>query len=210
MTTFDTEVILVDDHTLFRSGMRELLQNSGYTSVREFSSGEEFLMDIFSIKDDAVVFMDYAMPQKNGAETTAKALEMMPKLRVICLSMYGDRHYYKKMIDAGAKGFLRKDSDIKEVLKAIEAVMHDEEYFSHDILREIEQNNHTPNSILSERETEVLIFICQGFSTSEIADKLFLSKRTVDAHRSNILEKCGCKNTASLIVYALKKGIIEI
>ncbi|MBQ0080743.1 MAG: response regulator transcription factor [Alistipes sp.] len=210
MTSEDFEIILVDDHTLFRSGLKGLLLSSGFKSVREFGSGEDFLREINSISDDAIVFMDYAMTGDNGAQTTLKALGMVPTMRIICLSMYGERHYYEKMIEAGAKGFLRKDSDISEVRMAIEVVASGEEYFSRDILREIEKNDPLTYDTLSEREIEVLVHICQGLSTSEIAERLFLSKRTVDAHRANILEKCKCKNTASLVVYALKNKIIDI
>ena len=115
-------IILVDDHSLFRSGMRGLLDRyDGIRVVGEASTGEEFLAMLPATEAD-VVFMDFAMPGMNGAETTEKALALEPGLKVITLSMFGDENYYSRMVQAGAKGFLMKDSPMDEVLRAIETV----------------------------------------------------------------------------------------
>ena len=116
------------------------------------------------------------------------------------------------MVEAGAKGFLMKDSSMEEVFAAIEAVMSGEEYFCQAVMQSISNamRRHDDIDALSERETDVLIGICRGLSTQEIAEELFISKRTVDAHRANILEKTGSKNTASLVVYAIKNHLVEI
>jgi len=126
--------------------------------------------------------------------------------------MFGDEKYYSMMIEAGAKGFLLKDSSVEEVFAAIKSVMANEEYICTAVMQALSGaiRRNEEAEILSERETDVLLGICQGLSTQEIADKLFLSKRTVDSHRANILEKTGSNNTASLVVYAIKHNLVEI
>ena len=152
------------------------------------------------------------MPTLSGDKATTMALERNPGLKVICLSMFGDERYYSRMVEAGARGFLLKDSSIEEVFAAIDAVMGGDEYICHDVMQALSgaMRRNEDTEILSEREIDVLLGICRGLSTQEIADKLFLSKRTVDTHRANILEKTGSKNTASLVVYAIKHNLVEI
>ena len=161
-----------------------------------------------------IVFMDFAMPGLDGAQTTERALARRPELRIITLSMFGDESYYSRMVEAGAKGFLLKDSDIGDVLEAIDTVMAGGSYFSPQLLTSLTGRMRTredvPDEPLSSREREILVAVCQGLSNQEIADSLFISKRTVDKHRANILEKTGCKNTASLVVYAIRHGIVEL
>lgn len=213
-------IALVDDHSLFRRGMKMLLSSQAdFEVVVEAGSGEEFLLAQAESKVD-LVFMDYSMPGINGAETTERALEVDPELKVISLSMFGDNAYYSKMVESGAKGFLLKDSEFDEVLLAVRTVCEGGTYFSPQLMESISfAMTSYPYSVggdiaeedrLSEREVEILVGICQGLSTQEIADKLYISKRTVDKHRANILEKSGSKNTASLVVYAIKHGLVEV
>ena len=212
-------IILVDDHALFRSGLRGLLdRRDEYTVVGEAGDGAEFLAMLTSTDAD-VVFMDISMPVMNGAEATERALQLRPGLRIITLSMFGDENYYARMVDAGACGFLLKDSDIDEVTAAIEAVMNGEEYFSPALQASLggygaltdddDRRGDLPDG-LSQREIEILVGVCRGLSNQEIADELFISKRTVDKHRANILEKTGCKNTASMVVYAIANRLIDM
>lgn len=212
-------IALVDDHSLFRRGLRMLLStHPDFEVVAEASSGEEFLELLPQAQPD-VAFMDYSMGALNGADTTERAIAEMPELKVISLTMYGDNAYYTRMAAAGAKGFLLKDSGFDEVVEAVNTVCGGGTYFSSLLLTSLSQSlrsTQTPSSaineqdMLSEREVEVLVGICQGLSTQEIADRHFISKRTVDKHRANILEKSGCKNTASLVVYAIKNGLVEV
>ncbi len=215
-------IALVDDHSLFRSGMKMLLASCpDFEVVVDAGSGEEFLEMLDTAAPD-VVFMDYSMSGMNGAETTVKALERNPDLKIITLSMFGDNAYYSHMMAVGAKGFLLKDSGFDEVVAAVHTVNDGGEYFSASLLEAL---SHSMRSVhigdtvadeivdadrLSEREIEILVAICQGLSTQEIADKLYISKRTVDKHRANILEKSGCKNTASLVVYAIRHRLVEV
>lgn len=208
----EIRIALVDDHALFRNGLRGLIDGKhNCRVVAEASDGEEFLANNVAMSAD-IVFMDIAMPTLSGDKATVAALERNPNLKVICLSMFGEEKYYSMMIEAGAKGFLLKDSSVEEVFAAIESVMANEEYICTAVLQALSGAMRASDEadILSERETDVLLGICQGLSTQEIADKLFLSKRTVDSHRANILEKTGSNNTASLVVYAIKHNLVEI
>lgn len=211
------KIALVDDHTLFRTGMRGLLvQRDDYEVVADVGSGEEFLALLPDLDVD-VVFMDISMQGIDGCETTRRALSMCPDLRIITLSMYGDDHYYTLMVESGASGFLLKDSDIEEVYNAIDSVQSGDSYFSSALLGSLTRNMSMATidvpkdeDALSDREIEILVEVCRGLSNQEIADKLFISKRTVDKHRANILEKTGCKNTANLVVYAIKNHLVAI
>lgn len=214
----EVRIALVDDHTLFRTGLKGLLeQRNDFKVVADVGSGEEFLAQLADLEID-VVFMDISMPGIDGSETTRRALQQHPDLRIITLSMYGDDHYYKLMVECGASGFLLKDSDIEEVYAAVEATTAGDSYFSSALLGMLTRNmssriavdTPTDDDALSEREIEILVEVCRGLSNQEIADKLFISKRTVDKHRANILEKTGCKNTANLVVYAIKNRLVEI
>lgn len=210
-------IALVDDHTLFRTGLAGLLaQHDDYEVVADVGSGEEFLALLPTLELD-VVFMDISMPGIDGCETTRRALATRPELRIVTLSMYGDEHYYTLMMESGASGFLLKDSDIEEVYAAIDAVVAGDSYFSSALLGTLTRNmsmltTPAPNDedALSDREVEILVEVCRGLSNQEIADKLFISKRTVDKHRANILEKTGCRNTANLVVYAIKNHLVSI
>lgn len=207
-------IVLVDDHTLFRNGLRGLLERQeGYRVVGEAGSGEEFLAQLDTLEAD-VVFMDFSMPGLDGAQTTERALTRRSELRIITLSMFGEESYYSRMVEAGARGFLLKDSDIGDVLEAVETVMEGGSYFSPQLLSSLtgrmRSREDAADDQLSSREREILVAVCRGLSNQEIADELFISKRTVDKHRANILEKTGCKNTASLVVYAIRNGIVEL
>lgn len=211
------DIILVDDHTLFRNGLKILLSStSAFRVVGEASNGVELLTLLESVMPD-VVLLDIAMPEMDGIEVAERALKLYPDLKIITLSMYGEEDYYFKMVELGVKGFMLKNSDISEVCSAISAVLEGGTYFSQELLFNLISNLKTTgdvpkddDSALSVRELEILLLICKGNSNQEIADTLFISKRTVDKHRSNILEKTRCKNTANLVVYAIKNKLVEI
>ena len=212
-------IALVDDHRLFRNGLKMLLStHKGVEVVFEAASGEEFLAEVERVRPD-VVFMDYAMPGMSGAQATERGLALCPDMKVISFTMFAENAYYSQMVGSGAKGFLLKDSEFDEVVEAVETVAAGGTYFSESLLATLSQtmrksggsvDNIAEADRLSEREIEILVGICRGESTQEIADNLFISKRTVDKHRANILEKSGCKNTASLVVYAIKHRLVEV
>ena len=211
------KIIIVDDHHLFRNGLKLLLNGiENFKVINEAENGIE-LLEILS-KDGIpdVILLDIEMPKMNGIETAEKVLELYPEAKIIVLSMYGDEEYYYKMINIGAKGFMLKNSNINDVESAIETVCKGGNYFSAELLlntiKNIKKINKQPENDcnLSEREIEILIDICKGLSNQEIADKLFISKRTVDKHRANIMEKTNSKNTANLIMFSIKNNIVEM
>lgn len=207
-------VLLVDDHALFRGGLKMLINDSDdFVVVGEASNGREFL-DMAGELDPDVVLLDISMPEMDGIEAAAISAERFPKMPIITLSMYGEEDYYFKMVSLGAKGFLLKNSDISEVLSAMESVIESGTFFSQELLHNLVSNLRSTGALatspLSERELEILLLICKGYSNQEIADELFISKRTVDKHRANILFKTNCKNTANLVVYAIKNHLVEI
>lgn len=213
------KIYIVDDHKLFREGLKLLLSTQDFVQhVYEASSGREFI-DNLSFVDCNVVLMDIEMPEMNGIEATQVAMRLKPDLKVIVLSMYGDEQYYYKMVDVGVKGFILKNAGIEKVIIALKKVAGGENYFSEELLVNIlnsmrdnnKQERHEPvDNELSERELEILCHVCLGLSNQEIADRLFISKRTVDKHRANLLCKTGCRNTAALVMYAIKNKMIEI
>ena len=208
--------VIVDDHSLFRNGLSLLLQNY-YPEVEIFeaSNGQEFIHLIKKIEPQ-LVFMDIDMPYMDGVEATSLSLEIKPELNIIALSMYSDEGYYYRMIQAGAKGFLLKNSNVEEVIDAANTVMGGGNYFSKELLFSIVKNfkrtgNNSSDLLeLSSREMEILKLICEGLSNQEIGEKLFISKRTVDKHRSNILEKTNSKNTAQLVMHSIRNKWIEL
>jgi DNA-binding NarL/FixJ family response regulator len=208
-------IALADDHQLFRNGLKILLGSfSEFEVVAEASNGNELLRAMETSPSD-IVLMDISMPEMDGVEATGILSRQLPGTRVIALSMYGEEEYYYRMIDAGAKGFILKDSDITDVHDAIIAVYKGGNYFSQELLYHVinrikNREQEVKSSSLSKREKEILLKICEGLSNHEIADSLFISKRTVDKHRANLLAKTGSKNTASLILYAIKNRLIEI
>ncbi len=211
------DLIIVDDHLIFRQGLKSLITVENFaTVIGEASNGIEFL-ELLSHQKPDLVLMDIDMPHMNGMEATQKALEMIPDLKVIAFTMFGDEEYYYKMIDLGVKGFILKSSGINELEKAIEVVMNGESYFSNELLRKIINNFGRNNAKkpaeanrITIREMEVLRHICLGFNNEEIAQKLFISAKTIKSHRSSLLEKTKCKNTPALILFAVKHKLIEL
>jgi DNA-binding NarL/FixJ family response regulator len=205
------KIAVVDDHKLFREGLVSLLSKSNkqFKVIWEAFDGKNFLEKLKTESPD-IVLMDISMPEMDGIEATITAIALYPEIRIIALSMYGEREYYLKMIQAGVKGFLRKDSDIDEVIKTITKVFEGENCFSQEMLYSlVTQRPVIKDEILSDREVQIVELICYGFSAGEIADKLFLSKRTVEKHRANILDKTNCNNTAKLVAWAMKNNFVK-
>jgi len=209
------DIYLVDDHSLFREGLKLLLSNLDFIGeIFEANNGEEFVNGLKNNPVD-IALLDIEMPVMNGIEAAKRAREIQPSIKILALSMYSDKNYYLSMIDAGACGFLLKNSNFEEVEKAITDICNDKSYISIEILNDILKNPgkasyNVFNNELTERETEVLLLICKGFTNNEIADKLVLSKRTVDKHRENLLQKTQSKNTANLVIFAIKNGLLQI
>ncbi len=209
------KLILADDHTLFRNGLKMLLSNyENIEVVGEASNGKDLINLLENRKAD-VVLVDIEMQELNGFEATRIISSRFPEVKVISLTMYGEEEYYYKMIEVGAKGFILKSSEITEVYEAINRVANGGIYFSSDILYNVVKNIHNVNSPekltihLSQREKEILELICRGMSNQEIADQLYISRRTVEKHRSNLLNKTNTRNTAQLVMFAIENKLVD-
>jgi DNA-binding NarL/FixJ family response regulator len=209
------KIILVDDHKIFRDSIKSLITIEEIAEIiAEAGNGVEFLKLLKKHQPD-LVLMDISMPQMDGVEATIEALKINPEIKILALSSFGDEEYYYKMINAGVKGFVLKNAGIEELELAINTVMDGDSYFSNELLRRIIANIGVKTKLpkseeLSEREIEVLQEICNGLTNNEIADKLNISAETVKGHRSKILAKTNSKNTASLVMYAIKNKMIEV
>lgn len=206
-------VIIVDDHEIFRCGLRMVINKLGYAKVvAEAADGTDFL-ELIKNEETDLVLMDINMPVMNGIEATQKALQMQPDLKIIALTMYREDRYIQKMIDAGAKGFLLKNIR-KEVLdRALQAVYNGKTYYSEELwdyfTKAVTKEEKPEIEIhLTPRELEVLSLLTEGLCNKEIADRLFVSERTIVGHKSNLMSKTNCKNTVSLIAWAMRNKII--
>ncbi len=209
------KVFIVDDHEIFRNGLKMVFNRcDDIEVVGEAESGEEFIEKINNAGFD-VVLMDIKMNGMNGIETTKKALDKNPDLKILVLSTFGEEEFLEQILQAGAKGFILKNV-MKEVLfNAIKTVHSGQNYFSPELLpyftKRFTNNGDTQDVVpLTERELEVLTLIGKGYSNDEIAEKLFISKRTVDTHKNNLISKTGSKNIVSLLIYAIKNKLIDI
>lgn len=211
-------VYIVDDHAIFREGLHYVLDLiPEITVIGEGNNGFEFLEFIKQNSCD-VILMDISMPEMDGIEAAQKALKIQPDLKIITLSSYSEEIYYYKMIKAGVMGFVQKKSGKDILEEAIKTVHKGENYFPQNILRKLifKVGNDGESALvnsevkISKREKEILSLICRGFSNNEIAEELFISPKTVDNHRTNLLSKTNTKNAANLVMFAIKNKIIEI
>ena len=214
------KILIADDHKMFRDGLKEILsKEKNMVITDEASNGSEAVKKMSSGQPD-VVLMDIDMPGLNGIETTRQILQDHPQIKVLVLSMHSDSMYIISMLEAGAKGYILKTAGKEEMINAINAIAAGDSYFSSQvssmILEQLQgkrkgknKHQHQGPIALTPREYEVLKLIAQEFSNPEIATKLFISIRTVDTHRRNLLEKLGVKNTAGLVKYAMKMGLLD-
>ncbi len=217
----EVSIILADDHKLVRAGIKSLLENSDrIVVVGEASNGREAISLAKKLKPD-IVFLDLAMPELNGLETTEKLNHEFPSIKSVILSMYTDTEYILQALRSGASGYLLKDSAPRELREAIETVMEDDIYISPSISGEI-INNYlmgrkkisqsdeivTSREMLTSRQREILQLIAEGNSTKMIAEKLFISVKTVETHRAQLMKKLGIYDIAGLVKYAIKIGLI--
>lgn len=216
----NTNIIIVDDHALFREGMKLLIEKEGMGKViAEADNGKTFLTMLKKQKPDLVI-MDIEMPLMGGLEATAKAIDIFPDLKVLVLTMLNEKENYSEMINAGVMGFVLKTAGKKELETAIQTVLRGESYFSSTLLHQIIIEASKQKVILdhpiihehdiSKRELEVLQLMSDGLSTTEIAEKLFRSKKTIEMHRTRLQEKTNTKNIIQLVIYGLKNNLAHL
>ena len=201
-------VFLVDDHSLVRRGFRRMLEDDpGLAVVGEAGDGHEAVEAVASLKPDVVV-MDFALPSMNGAVATRRIRELSPKTAVLMLSMHEEATYVRTCLEAGARGYLLKNAMDLELVSAVRKVAAGEQVLDPRLGRIAENSDPAPS--LTTRELEVLQLIVHGKSNKDIAVVLGLSANTIAVHRANIMQALGIHNTAELVVYAIRRGLVSI
>jgi len=213
-------IILVDDHQLVLDGLESIVKElSEFEILGSAKNGKEGV-DLIKTMDPDLVLMDIDMPIMNGLEATRRVKQELPATKVIILTMHNEASLIKKVMDIGADGYLLKNSDREEFYDALKTVVNGKSYFSSDVTKALlnqdvkksltfEDSDSVQLSKLTEREIDILKNIAEGLSNKEIGDKLFISHRTVDTHRTNLMKKLGVHNIAGLIKFAIKNGLIN-
>jgi DNA-binding NarL/FixJ family response regulator len=210
------KVIIADDHEIFRDGLRMMLQKQpGISLLAEAEDGRELIEHIKRLQPD-VVITDIKMPRMDGVAAARHIAEHYPTIGVIALSMFDEDDLIIDMLEAGAKGYLLKNADKNEMTDAIKAVYKDEPYYCKHTSQKLAQMvarskfnpyRHQVRPVFTDREKEIIIYICDGLTNKEIAAKVFLSVRTVEGLRMKMLEKMNARNTAGIIIYAIKNDL---
>jgi two-component system response regulator NreC len=208
-----TTILLADDHTIVRQGLKLIFSSqSDLSVVGEASNGREVVDLAQKLKPD-VVLLDVAMPELNGIEATKQMMRANPRLRILVLSMHKEAVYVREILKAGARGYLLKDVIDTELLNAVRSVARGDGYISPAVsgalLNDYRQNVTDPVDLLTNREREVLRLIAEGKTNKEVANKLNLSVYTVDSHRGKIMEKLNLHSTGELVRFALKNGLAD-
>ena len=210
-------ILLADDHTVIRRGLRALLERqSGFEVVAEAADGREAVETAAVVQPDVAV-IDIGMPNINGIEAARRITEKRPETAVVILSMHADESYVLRALKSGARGYLLKDSPEEDLIDAIRAVHAGKAFFSpeiskmlaEDYMRQMRQRGVEDSyELLTPREREILQMLGEGKSNKEVATQLNLSLHTVETHRGNVLEKLNLHSTAEMILYAVRKGIV--
>lgn len=211
------KIALADDHKIVRDGIKTMLESQPEIEVVvEAANGNEILEKLNDVPVDLVV-MDINMPEKDGIQATKEIKEQHPNVKVLALTMSNDDLHIRQMIQAGASGYIMKSAGRKDLKDAIETIMSGKHYFSDEATQSIMMDlvkgkgkSTTMDAVhITDRELEILELIVQEYTNQEIAEKLFISSRTVDAHRRNLLQKTGARNTAGLVKYAFQHNLIS-
>jgi DNA-binding NarL/FixJ family response regulator len=210
-------ILLADDHTLMRQGLRRIVEEQeDWEVVAEASNGRDATRLALELKPDIAV-VDIAMPQMNGIEAIRQITRRAPAVRVLVLSMYPDEAYIVQALQAGARGYLLKDSADTELVRAVRAIVDGKSFFSpavskvllDDYVRYLTERGITDRyDSLSEREREIFQLVAEGRSNKEIAQLLYVSPSTVETHRAHIMEKLDLHSAAEIVLYAVRKGVI--
>ncbi|MGJ8743483.1 response regulator [Polaribacter sp.] len=215
-------IIIADDELLFRKGIRFLLEKElSFNIIFEAENGKR-LIDFLSTTEEFpdIILMDLKMPEINGVEATKIIHKTHPNIKIIALTSFGGKSFITNMIDVGASSYLLKNTTPKTVVHTIKQVHNKGFYYDEIVLKIIHENiisatgkrikSDLDKKLLSSREIEVLELICAQMTTNEIAEELFISPRTVEGHRNNLLLKTHSKNVAGLVIYGIQKKLIEI
>ncbi len=209
------KVLLVDDHAILRAGLRSLLETyDDIEIVGEASNGEEAIQKVRELKPDVIV-MDVMMPRMNGLVATRYILEENPNARVLMLTQYGNKEYVLPLLEAGAGGYVLKQAADTDFVRGIRAVYEGNSYLYPPIAKLVlealmaGEDPSDPERRLTPREREVLILVAQGYTNSEIAEILHISPKTVDVHRTRMMNKLDLHNVAEIVRYAIRRKLID-
>lgn len=213
------KVVLVDDHVLLRNGLASLVKSfDDYTVLFEANHGKHFIEQLTASNLPDIVLMDINMPVKDGFETTLWVKQNFPSVKVLALSMYDNEQSIIRMLKNGARGYILKDTEPKEFKTALDSVYNKGYYYSDLVagklihaVNNLGDNGPAIQSMgLNEKEMEFIKFACSELTYKEIADKMFLSPRTIDGYRDNLFEKLNIKTRVGLVLYAIKNGIVAV
>lgn len=208
-------LLLADDHMIIRDGIKLMLKkNTEFNILYEASNGKEVISYLHANPDAVdVVLLDINMPEMNGIETAQYITENFKGLNILALTMHAEETYITSMLKAGALGYILKESGTNELVSAIKAVASGQKYYSNEVsvtmINSLMNDDKPKTSVLSNRETEVLGHIAMGSTNKQVGELLFISGRTVETHRRNILDKLDLKNTAELIRYAIENNLVS-
>jgi len=207
-------LLLVDDHTIVTDGLQALLSDEQSYTIKGVARNGKMALEMLRVLKVDIVLMDIDMPEMNGIDAVKIIKKEMPEKRVLMLTMHDEKAMIKMMMEIGADGYLLKNSPKVELLKALESLSNNESYFSEEVnsvlLRpDIINENGTLLNDLTEREIEIIRLVADGYSNKQIGEKLFISHRTVDTHRTNLMNKIGVHNVAGIVKFAIAKGLIE-
>jgi len=213
MPSMKIRVLLADDHRILRKGVRMLIDSQpDMEVVGEAKTGREAIEAARECKPD-VVIMDISMPELNGIESTRQICDELKHVRVVALSMHRDSVYVREILRAGASGYLVKDSEDDDLVRAIRAVHRGEAFLSpaisEAVLTDYRRHVSNPVDLLTSREREVLTMVADGKTNKEIANTLSLSIYTVESHRGSVMEKLNLHNTGDIVRFALRNGLIS-
>ncbi|MCA9665289.1 MAG: response regulator transcription factor [Myxococcales bacterium] len=208
-------VAISDDHALVREGLQRILRERGFEIVGEAANGVEAVALVEKHHPD-VILLDISMPEKDGIEATREIVALDVGTRVLILTMHTDEHYALRALRAGALGFILKDAKAEQLVNAIERVKQGKRYLPPDLERSFAEKYLQPEALdepakkLSNREFEVMCMLAMGLTNREIADKLTISVKTVDSHRSHVLKKLQLRNNSDITRYAIQHGFINV
>ncbi len=209
--------IIADDHKIFREGLKYALSDDPKLSLLGEAENGKVLLKLLEKQKADVVLLDIKMPEMDGIETTRCLHEKYPHIKILMLTSFDDEHFIIHLLEHGANGYLLKNAEPDEIKKAIHTVYDNDYYFNHlvsktmlkSITRDLTGNGKLKSINLNEREMDVLKLVCQEMTNAEIAAEIFLSPRTIEGIRKTLIEKIGVRNTAGLVLYAIKNGIIS-
>lgn len=208
-----TSVYIADDHKIFAEGLESILNEQDDITVINIARNGKQLLGMLQDEAADVVLLDISMPELNGEETAKEIILLYPNTKILMLTMHNTIDYIAPLIKIGVQAYILKNAGKKELLMAIEALVEGKSYYSSEIANTLakELRQYDDEKVkLSRREIEVLQLVFEGLSTPEIGERIFLSPRTVETHRSNLLTKTNSKNTAQLINFAIKNGFLKL